>query len=143
ARAREASRRGAGGEPVPAMPGMIACRGPGKSRGCDEPEPGLPRSRPTRRASPPLARAWTHNGEATSDPAAQAADPAEKPPTRSVPGEVVHEGPRGSPMLRNAEAQRPRDDFEANGGRPGLLAVELDRQRLGRVDADDRAGEPR
>ena len=37
--------------------------------------------------------------------------------------------------LGHAQAQRPRQDFEADGRRPGLLAVELDGQRHVGVDA--------
>ena len=43
----------------------------------------------------------------------------------------------------DAQPQRPRHDLEAHRRRPGLLAVELDRQRLGRLDLDARAAQER
>ena len=46
-------------------------------------------------------------------------------------------GPRLERLLGgNAQAQRPRHDLEARRRRSRLLAVELDRERLVRVDAD-------
>ena len=56
-------------------------------------------------------------------------------------GEALpHHGPR-LPLARNAEPERARHDLEAGGRRTGLLAVELDRERLVRVHGDDRSAQ--
>src|SRR5207244_3964815 len=64
------------------------------------PEPGLPRSRPTRRASPPPARAWTHCGEATPEPTAPTPTPlrTEQP---GAPRVHVDEPVEGLPSTRS------------------------------------------
>src|SRR5207342_2939449 len=58
---------------------------------------------------------------------------ARAPPGASKADELAVQG--------NAEPQRPREDLEAHGRRSGLLAVELERERLVGVDRYDAAAE--
>ena len=66
--------------------------------------------------------------------------PARKPARRADDRraeEVRRPAPLGAAAhLGHADAQRAGHDLEARRRRPDLLAVELDRQRLGRVDVD-------